>query len=876
MYQATTTQAVASHNIKAPPKSKKMTKSAAIEMSDALSNTETAAEYVSTALKLWNGPKPSASPDTSKKSQMKYDVFDPKQAAELLHMHQFDPQLYQVPQSMQSMQIPTHYVAQPTQYVLEPAQYEEQEQMPQHYHPTTLTPQVVTLQPIIHKKPIEMVETEPPTTQAPRYARPAIRKPSKPVRQKAPTDNAYELYDNVVTVTKPEPFELHTAKAPPQKEVTAESQRTTVRNPTSTYTVQEGGETHIHHHYAPVHHQQYEEQTVDVQEHHPRPKYVAPRARTKPSTHTFQIQHHQATSEEPYTTPHEHTTSYRVPSHYQQTLKATSRPLTHQTHSSLASEVEKELSQQTQSYQIEIPREELIKHIEDSVNKYLKNLNLEDKLAKERPRPSYVPRPQQHVMIVSTTPPPPPPPPTTTPAPTTPRPVKIPRRRRPVVMQQPQPQPQQEVNHDHQEQHIIVSSDDYIPPSYVVHQGHPSQVSHPEPIVVTQPAKIYTYEETPEPQQEQVYRQPKVIHQEQYQAQYTPGNELARESVVHNIDLTDQNAKSRPNHIDLSALDVGQSWSHGNSFDHSAALKNLQGFDQSNAVLQPSPHPKLHFNSQTYHDINALPYNPNRDFVSTVEPPAAASMQADASTTFFKKQSFGPITPQNTMTMPMPGHNTVNVNEGQASVGASISVGGEQSVPGLRDEQVKSITDELGPVHIINGLPVVNPYNIDLHTLKFMLGSPMAPGNTNEPHQQSGPSSVSEVPPPAHSAGPAGPAMVQQKPKKNIQYTRELGWTNSIRSPAASASNPVQYKYTGNDLQDSYSPKFNNNPKGDGFQTFTGSKVQNAHQNGPPFDIVPKGRLKLIETKPRGKRTQVKGREPDTELKPPPRFPKYN
>ncbi|XP_059621838.1 bromodomain-containing protein 4-like [Phlebotomus argentipes] len=846
-----------SHSPKASTKIKKATKSsaAAIEMSDALANTETAAEYVNTAIKMWNGPKPvMMTAEASKKSQMKYDVFDPKQAAELLHMHQFDPQMYQVPQSVQSMQIPTHYVA-PTQYVLEPA-YEEQEQVPQQYHPTTLPPQhIVTVQPVVQKKPIELVEVEAPT-QAPRYARPTIRKPSKPVKQKIISqDSNYEVYQNVVTVTKPEPFELPTSKAPVQKEIAAESQRTPIRNPT-TYTVEQGGETHIHHHYAPVHHQQYEEETVEIAQEIPthRPKYVVPRARTKPTTHTFQVQHHQAATEE----HHEHTTPpYRPSSSFQQTLKATSRPLTHHHHHhpSLTSEVEKDLA--SQSYQIEIPRDELIKHIEDSVNKYLKNLNLEEKLVKERPRPSYVPRSQQHVMIVSTTPPPPPPPPTTTPVSTTTRPVRIPKRRRPVMVQQSQPQA--EVGHEHQEQHIIVSNDEYLPPSFVVHQSHPNQVQHhPEPIVVTQPTKVYAYEEVQEPSPDQVYRQPKIVHQEQYQAQYPPTNELARESVVQNVDLTDQNSKSRPTHIDLSALDVGQSWSHGNTFDHSAVLKNLQGFDQSNAVLQPIPHPKLHFNSQTYHDINALPYNPNRDFVSTVEPAVAASaMQPTDDATFFKKQSFGP----------MP-HNTVNMNEGTASVGASISVGGEQSVPGLRDEQVKSITDELGPVHIINGLPVVNPYNIDLHTLKFMLGSPMAPGNTNVPQQQQqGPASVSEVPPP----------VANQKPRKNIQYTRENGWTNSVRAPSGSGS-AVQYKYTGNELPaDSYSPKYNNNPKGEGFQGgAAGSKVHNAHQNGSQFELVPKGRVKVVEQKRVVKRPQAKGREPDTELKPPPRFPKYN
>ena len=46
-----------------------------------------------------------------------------------------------------------------------------------------------------------------------------------------------------------------------------------------------------------------------------------------------------------------------------------------------------------------------------------------------------------------------------------------------------------------------------------------------------------------------------------------------------NVDLTVEKSKQRP--FDLSAIDVGQSYQHVSHFDHSAALKNVEEFDQS-------------------------------------------------------------------------------------------------------------------------------------------------------------------------------------------------------------------------------------------------------------------------------------------------------
>lgn len=71
------------------------------------------------------------------------------------------------------------------------------------------------------------------------------------------------------------------------------------------------------------------------------------------------------------------------------------------------------------------------------------------------------------------------------------------------------------------------------------------------------------------------------------------------------IDLTIP-GKARPKPLDLSALDVGQSWSHSNSISHQ---------EPAAVSYRKKKKPKIHLSSQTYHDINSLPYLPNRGLI---------------------------------------------------------------------------------------------------------------------------------------------------------------------------------------------------------------------------------------------------------------------
>lgn len=171
-----------------------------------------------------------------------------------------------------------------------------------------------------------------------------------------------------------------------------------------------------------------------------------------------------------------------------------------------------------------------------------------------------------------------------------------------------------------------------------------------------------------------------------------------------NVDLTFKKAKAtKP--FDLSAIDVGQTYQHV-SFDHSAALKNTEDFDQTNVVNQaPQPQkPRLHFNQQTYYDINAMghnnPNNKNRDREQEGTEPESVKLFKG----YVLPDAYG-------MT-----------NKGKANLGTSISFDGNK-LPRIVNQDDEN--DENGrpdaidtPIQIINGIPVANPYNIDMNTLK--------------------------------------------------------------------------------------------------------------------------------------------------------------
>lgn len=151
-------------------------------------------------------------------------------------------------------------------------------------------------------------------------------------------------------------------------------------------------------------------------------------------------------------------------------------------------------------------------------------------------------------------------------------------------------------------------------------------------------------------------------------------------SVVPNIDLTIRN--KRPKSIDYSALDIGQSWSHGSSLDLHTTVK-------------PKLKPKLKFNSQTYQDINAMTYSPGKGLL-------------------LDELSYGQSSNQPcTSASEEIGQYVTKPRYGVANVGATLAVGDNP------DEAIKDLQEHYQkPVQVFNGVPVVNPYKVNSDTLK--------------------------------------------------------------------------------------------------------------------------------------------------------------
>lgn len=149
------------------------------------------------------------------------------------------------------------------------------------------------------------------------------------------------------------------------------------------------------------------------------------------------------------------------------------------------------------------------------------------------------------------------------------------------------------------------------------------------------------------------------------------------------IDLTFPSNKKRPKPVDLAALDVGQTWLHTNE----------------PPPRKPNPKPKLHFNSQSYQDINSLTYPPNKGLFDDDNVPYSSGTWSEQ---------------VNAHTRLKPLH-----HDGSANVGASISFGGNQDPYGASDESLKAAPGHYVPsVQVLNGVAVSNPYKYHLDTLK--------------------------------------------------------------------------------------------------------------------------------------------------------------
>ena len=171
------------------------------------------------------------------------------------------------------------------------------------------------------------------------------------------------------------------------------------------------------------------------------------------------------------------------------------------------------------------------------------------------------------------------------------------------------------------------------------------------------------------------------------------------------VDLTVKKHKQKP--FDLSAIDVGQSYQHVSHFDHSAMLKNVEDFDQTNVVSHHQTKPKLHFSQQTYHDINNLGFNSKQKQQQQVFDDSDSDQQAQ---NLFK----GYVLPKK-----YKGSQDGNSFSSMSYDGSKSPKVMTQRGQDEDDEDENKVDDPVdAPIQIINGIPVSNPYNIDLNTLK--------------------------------------------------------------------------------------------------------------------------------------------------------------
>lgn len=157
-----------------------------------------------------------------------------------------------------------------------------------------------------------------------------------------------------------------------------------------------------------------------------------------------------------------------------------------------------------------------------------------------------------------------------------------------------------------------------------------------------------------------------------------------QENLAHDVDLTVKNLKSTARPLDMSTIEVGQLYHHGNPFDPTKQGGASHNFDSK---------PKLQFNNQVYHDINAL-MNKN---IKQFQDSDTAHTHGFANTEGSKRH---------------PGRGRRPIKHVNDLTGSH----GVQSIT----HNTAALNNELenSPIHIINGIPVANPYNIDMDTLK--------------------------------------------------------------------------------------------------------------------------------------------------------------
>ncbi|XP_035896159.1 uncharacterized protein LOC118505034 [Anopheles stephensi] len=187
---------------------------------------------------------------------------------------------------------------------------------------------------------------------------------------------------------------------------------------------------------------------------------------------------------------------------------------------------------------------------------------------------------------------------------------------------------------------------------------------------------------------------------------YTAGKPLKvaieslQDTLSSNVDLTVKGNK-QPVKPDLSAIDVGQSYLHGSTLDHgSSSPKGGHGYDGSAGGA--SPKTKLHFNQQSHHDINSM---------LNAKEGGLQGLRTNLKGSYLDHSS----------------NNYGSIKAGSANVGASISFGNGgmghgKGIHGGEDDNKIAPEALDAPIQIINGIPITNPYNIDINTLRYMLG----------------------------------------------------------------------------------------------------------------------------------------------------------
>lgn len=172
------------------------------------------------------------------------------------------------------------------------------------------------------------------------------------------------------------------------------------------------------------------------------------------------------------------------------------------------------------------------------------------------------------------------------------------------------------------------------------------------------------------------------------------------------VDLTVKKNKIKP--FDLSAIDVGQTYQHIINFDHSSALKNVEEFDKSNAL---SNKPKFNFP----HHFNNVGQSQKQKKLSFSEDNDNESDNSN----LFKGLSLPKQYQQAKLVGSNPNQNQFN---GFSSMNFDSSklprIVNQNQNNDDEDYENKGDDSIESPIQIVNGIPIANPYNIDLNTLK--------------------------------------------------------------------------------------------------------------------------------------------------------------